>query len=281
MDSDTKPNGQATVPLSKIIPNMVTMMALISGITSLQKAMTGDFELAVMLLLAAALFDVLDGAVARALKAQSEFGAQLDSLSDFLAFGVAPGLILYEWTLGEAGKLGWIAAVVFPVAAALRLARFNVMAKNGADLPLWKKRFFTGVPTPAGAVLCLFPLYVWFLSPETFEGLSWGTPLVALWAIVVAALMVSRIPTFSIKYMKIPPKMMVPTMAFVALVIAALLHAPWVTLPLICIVYTASIPLVFHQYRTLEKQHQSEEEDLPSLAFGFSSIEIAPQDEEQ
>lgn len=281
MDSDTKPNGQATVPLSKIIPNLVTMMALISGITSLQKAMTGDFELAVMLLLAAALFDVLDGAVARALKAQSEFGAQLDSLSDFLAFGVAPGLILYEWTLGEAGKLGWIAAVVFPVAAALRLARFNVMAKNGADLPLWKKRFFTGVPTPAGAVLCLFPLYVWFLSPESFEGLSWGTPFVALWAIVVAALMVSRIPTFSIKYMKIPPKMMVPTMAFVALVIAALLHAPWVTLPLICIVYTVSIPLVFHQYRTLEKQHQAEEEDLPSLAFGFSSIEIAPQDEEQ
>lgn len=276
-----KPNGQAqALPLSKIIPNLITMMALISGITSLQKAMTGDFEMAVLLLLAAAIFDVMDGAVARALKAQSEFGAQLDSLSDFLCFGIVPGLILYEWTLGDAGKLGWIAAVVFPVAAALRLARFNVMAKAAAEIPLWKKRFFTGVPTPAGAILCLFPLYVWFLSPETFDGYKWGTPLVAIWAITVAALMVSRIPTFSIKYIKLPPKMMVPTMAFVALLVAALFNAPWVTLPLICIVYSASIPLIFHQYRRLEKEHQAEEEELSSLAFGISTIEISPHDEE-
>ncbi len=266
--------------LSKLIPNLITMMALIAGITSVQKALTGNFEVAVLLLLAAAILDVMDGAVARALKAQSEFGAQLDSLSDFLAFGVAPGLILYVWTLGDAGKLGWIAAVVFPVAAALRLARFNVMAASTAELPLWKKRFFTGVPTPAGAILCLFPLYVWFLTPETFEGYRWGTPLVAVWAITVAALMVSRIPTFSIKYIKIPPKMMVPTMAFVALLVAALFNAPWVTLPLICLIYAASIPVIFHQYRKLEKEHQAEEEQLSSLAFGISTIEIVPHDEE-
>lgn len=274
-----KAAGQA-LTLSKLIPNLITMMALIAGITSVQKALTGNFEVAVLLLLAAAILDVMDGAVARALKAQSEFGAQLDSLSDFLAFGVAPGLILYVWTLGDAGKLGWIAAVVFPVAAALRLARFNVMAAATAETPLWKKRFFTGVPTPAGAILCLFPLYVWFLTPETFEGYRWGTPFVAVWAITVAALMVSRIPTFSIKYMKIPPKMMVPVMAFVALVVAALFNAPWVTLPIICIVYAASIPLIFHQYRKLEKEHQTHEEDLSSLAFGISAIEISPSDDE-
>lgn len=268
------------LPLSKIIPNLITMLALIAGITSVQKALTGNFEVAVLLLLAAAILDVMDGAIARALNAQSEFGAQLDSLSDFLAFGVAPGLILYVWTLGDAGKLGWIAAVVFPVAAALRLARFNVMAANPTDTPLWKKRFFTGVPTPAGAILCLFPLYVWFLTPETFEGYKWGTPFVAIWAITVAALMVSRIPTFSIKYMKIPPKMMVPTMAFVALFVAALFNAPWVTLPLVCVVYAASIPVIFHQYRKLEKEHQGKEEDLSSLAFGISTIEISPNDEE-
>ncbi|OFW90214.1 MAG: hypothetical protein A3B66_03165 [Alphaproteobacteria bacterium RIFCSPHIGHO2_02_FULL_46_13] len=276
---NSKASGQA-LTLSKLIPNLITMMALIAGITSVQKALTGNFEVAVLLLLAAAILDVMDGAVARALKAQSEFGAQLDSLSDFLAFGVAPGLILYVWTLGDAGKLGWIAAVVFPVAAALRLARFNVMAATAADIPLWKKRFFTGVPTPAGAILCLFPLYVWFLTPETFEGYRWGTPFVAVWAITVAALMVSRIPTFSIKYMKIPPKMMVPVMAFVALVVAALFNAPWVTLPIICIVYAASIPLIFHQYRKLEKEHQAHEEDLSSLAFGISTIEISPTDDE-
>lgn len=276
---NSKASGQA-LTLSKLIPNLITMMALIAGITSVQKALSGNFEVAVLLLLAAAILDVMDGAVARALKAQSEFGAQLDSLSDFLAFGVAPGLILYVWTLGDAGKLGWIAAVVFPVAAALRLARFNVMASAAADIPLWKKRFFTGVPTPAGAILCLFPLYVWFLTPETFEGYRWGTPFVAIWAITVAALMVSRIPTFSIKYMKIPPKMMVPVMAFVALVVAALFNAPWVTLPIICIVYAASIPLIFHQYRKLEKEHQADEEELSSLAFGISTIEISPHDDE-
>lgn len=266
--------------LSKMIPNLITMMALIAGITSIQKAFTGNFDVAVLLLLAAAILDVMDGAVARALKAQSEFGAQLDSLSDFLAFGVAPGFILYVWTLGDAGKLGWIAAVVFPVAAALRLARFNVMANSNTYVPVWKKRFFTGVPAPAGAILCLFPLYVWFLTPDTFEGYKWATPLVAVWAIIVAALMVSRIPTFSIKYIKIPPKMMVPTLAFVALLVAALFNAPWVTLPIICIVYAASIPLIFHQYRRLEKEHQAEEEQLSSLAFGISGIEISPTDDE-
>ncbi len=282
MDTDdtVKQNGQQPLPISKIIPNLITMMALISGITSVQKAMTGDFETAVMLLIVAGIFDVMDGAIARALKAQSEFGAQLDSFSDFLAFGVAPALILYEWSLGDAGKLGWIAAVVFPIAAALRLARFNVMAKSGHDTPIWKKQFFTGVPTPAGAILCLFPLYVWFLTPETFEGFAWATPLVALWAIVVAALMVSRIPTFSVKYLKIPPKMMVPVMAAVALYFAALLHAPWVTLPLVCIAYVASIPVIFHQYRKLEKQHQAEEENLSSLAFGFSTLDITPHEDE-
>lgn len=274
-----KAAGQA-LSLSKLIPNLITLMALIAGITSIQKAFTGNFEVAVLLLLAAAILDVMDGAVARALKAQSEFGAQLDSLSDFLAFGVAPGFILYFWTLGDAGKLGWIATVIFPVAAALRLARFNVMAHSTTYVPVWKKRFFTGVPAPAGAILCLFPLYVWFLTPDTFEGYKWATPLVAVWAITVAALMVSRIPTFSIKYMKIPPKMMVPTLAFVALFIAALFNAPWVTLPLVCIVYAASIPLIFHQYRRLEKEHQAEEEQLSSLAFGISAIEISPTDDE-
>ena len=146
---NSKASGQA-LTLSKLIPNLITMMALIAGITSVQKALSGNFEVAVLLLLAAAILDVMDGAVARALKAQSEFGAQLDSLSDFLAFGVAPGLILYVWTLGDAGKLGWIAAVVFPVAAALRLARFNVMASAAADIPLWKKTLLYGCSDPCG-----------------------------------------------------------------------------------------------------------------------------------
>lgn len=256
-------------PVSKIIPNLVTMMALIAGITSLQKAINNDFEGAVLMLLAAALFDVLDGALARALKAQSEFGAQLDSLSDFLAFGIAPAVILYEWTLSDAGKLCWIASVVFPVAGALRLARFNVIAKQAQDTPIWKKKYFVGVPIPAGAALCLLPIYIWFLSPSTFEALSFATPLVAVWAIFVAMLMVSRIPTMSIKYMKLPSRMAVPVMGVLALIVAALLHAPWVTLSLLSLGYLASIPMGFRHYRAQEREYRAVPEDLTSLAFGM------------
>ena len=144
------------IALHRIIPNMLTLMALIAGITSIQKAINGQFETAVLMLLAAAILDTLDGAAARALKSSSEFGAQLDSLSDFLAFGVAPSLILYEWVLdNDAGKLGWIATIALPVAAALRLARFNVAAKKAEDTPAWKKGYFSGVPSPAGAGLAL------------------------------------------------------------------------------------------------------------------------------
>ncbi|MEK7802176.1 MAG: phosphatidylcholine/phosphatidylserine synthase [Pseudomonadota bacterium] len=258
-------------PIAKMIPNLVTMMALIAGIYSLQKAINGDFEGAVLMLLAAALFDVLDGAIARALKAQSEFGAQLDSLSDFLAFGIAPAIILYEWTLSDAGKLCWIASVVFPVAAALRLARFNVIAKQPDDIPQWKKRYFMGVPTPAGAALCLLPIYIWFLSPSSFESLAFATPLVAVWVIIIAALMVSRIPTFSIKYVKLPPRMMVPMLGFFALIVAALIHAPWITLSMLSIAYVVSIPMGLRHYRKQEIQYRDVPEDLTSLAFGIET----------
>lgn len=258
-------------PIAKMIPNLVTMMALIAGIYSLQKAINGDFEGAVLMLLAAALFDVLDGAIARALKAQSEFGAQLDSLSDFLAFGIAPAIILYEWTLSDAGKLCWIASVVFPVAAALRLARFNVIAKQPDDIPQWKKRYFVGVPTPAGAALCLLPIYIWFLSPSSFESLAFATPLVAVWVIIIAALMVSRIPTFSIKYVKLPPRMMVPMLGFFALIVAALIHAPWITLSMLSIAYVVSIPMGLRHYRKQEIQYRDVPEDLTSLAFGIET----------
>jgi CDP-diacylglycerol---serine O-phosphatidyltransferase len=264
------------VSLPKLIPNFLTMMALIAGMTSVQMSINGKFETAVFMLIIAAILDVLDGAVARLLKAQSAFGAELDSLSDFLAFGVAPSVLLYQWALNDAGKLGWIACIVVPVAAALRLARFNVAAKNADDtsdsIPLWQKRYFTGVPTPAGAGLVMLPVYIWFLFPETFTVFSFATPLIGVWAIFVAMLMVSRLPTFSLKYLAIPVSMQVPVMALCALILAALIHAPWVSLTLIALLYTISIPYVFHLYRKQEKQFQKPE-DLTSLAFGYKSDE--------
>ncbi len=269
-----------TISLYRIIPSMLTLMALIAGVTSVQMSINDKFATAVLLLLAAAILDVLDGAVARALKAQSEFGAQLDSLSDFLAFGVAPSVLLYVWVLDEAGKLGWIATVILPVAAALRLARFNVAATKQDDTPLWKKRYFTGVPSPAGAGLAMLPVYVWLMFENNFfREFAVANWLIAVWLIVVSALMVSRIPTFSFKYMKLPAKMTVPVMAFVALILAALIHAPWITLSIISSLYALSIPAVFHHYRKQEKAHQGTNEDLSSLAFGMTAVDL-PLDEE-
>ncbi|HOO50732.1 MAG TPA: CDP-diacylglycerol O-phosphatidyltransferase, partial [Alphaproteobacteria bacterium] len=207
--------------------------------------------------------------------------AQLDSLSDFLAFGVAPAIILHEWTMIDAGKLGWIASVVFPVAAALRLARFNVAAQDTHDLPVWKKRYFTGVPTPAGAILALAPLYIWFLSPETFGEFKVATPLIAIWVVAIAALMVSRMPTMSLKYMKLPDRMAVPLMAAIGLVVAAMIHAPWVTLTLLSSAYFISIPITFSHYRKLEKQHEKQTEDLSSLAFGIDEINLDGTNEDE
>ncbi|MBE2191055.1 MAG: phosphatidylcholine/phosphatidylserine synthase [Alphaproteobacteria bacterium] len=279
-DTTSESDAYHQISLIKMVPSLITLMALIAGITSLQKSISGDYEGAVMMLLVAAVFDVLDGAVARILKAQSEFGAQLDSLSDFLAFGVAPAILLHEWTMIDAGKLGWIASVVFPVAAALRLARFNVATKETSTMPLWKKRYFSGVPTPAGAGLVMMPIYVWFLSPETFGEFKLATPLIAVWTICVAAMMVSRIPTASLKYMKLPDRMAVPLMAAIGLIVAAMIHAPWVTLTLISSAYLISVPLALNHYRKLEQRFEKRNEDLSSLAFGIDEINMDASNEE-
>lgn len=277
----TSENRPQMVGLHRMIPNMLTLMALIAAVTSIQKAINQEYDVAVLMLLASAILDVLDGAAARLLKSQSEFGAQLDSLSDFLAFGVAPSLILYEWALDEAGKLGWIATIILPVAAALRLARFNVSAKKADELPKWKKAYFQGVPAPAGAGLALLPVYVWFLDPATFDVFSWATPLIAVWTIIVSALMVSRLPTFAVKSMHVPARMMLPVMALVGLLLAAIVHAPWIMLTLISGIYLATMPLVLTGYRRKEREYQAHPEELSSLAFGITSFDPhAPQSEE-
>ncbi len=275
----SEPRAAQMVGLHKMIPNLLTLMALIAAVTSIQKAINQEYDVAILMLLAAAILDVLDGAAARALKSQSEFGAQLDSLSDFLAFGVAPSLILYEWALDDAGKLGWIATIVLPVAAALRLARFNVASKND-DLPKWKKAYFSGVPAPAGAGLALLPVYIWFLSPDTFDIFAWATPLIAIWAMVVAALMVSRIPTWAVKSVHVPRQMAIPVMAFLGLLIAAIVHAPWIMLTLISGIYLVFMPIIFHRYRQKEKEHQAHPEDLSSLAFGITAFDPLSSDDD-
>ncbi len=251
--SDPNEERTQSTRIAKLIPNMVTIGSMAAGLTAMQKAIDGQFQDAVLLILVACILDTLDGALARLLNATSKFGAELDSLSDFLSFGVAPAMILYLWVLQDAGRIGWMAALVFVIACGLRLARFNTM-QAANDRPEWARYFFSGVPAPAGAGLVLAPMIFDFLIDVDMGSFSFATPLIGLWAILVAVLMVSQLPTFSSKQIRIPARSTVPLLAFVALVIAALIHAPWPTLSLFLCIYTASLPLSWRVYKRREKR---------------------------
>lgn len=264
------------VGLNRLIPNLMTLTAMAAGLAAIQFAWDNAWEKAVLAIVVAAVLDSLDGATARLLKATSEFGAQLDSLSDFLAFGVAPSIILYSWILEESGKVGWIAMIVFAAASALRLARFNATQQK---LPDWKKKFFAGIPAPAGAGLALLPIMIWLQLPDDFfSDVRFASPLVGLWTIFVAGLMVSRIPTFSTKMIRLPEKLGMPALAFAALIIAALVHAPWQTLTVTAFFYMGMIPFAVRKFRKLQKEYEGVEEDMADLAIGTTSAEELSED---
>jgi CDP-diacylglycerol--serine O-phosphatidyltransferase len=199
--------------------------------------------------MAAAVFDVLDGRVARMLNMASKFGAELDSLSDAISFGVAPGFIMYEWALKSAGGIGWIAVLVFAVCCALRLARFNTMLDDH-DAPSWAKRYFTGVPAPAGASLALLPLaYVLQFGdvahvPSVFY---------ALWMMLIGGLMVSRVPTLALKGWRVAPVWVAPIFVGAVALIAGLVSDTWLTLSVLGSLYAIGLPLGWLSYRAREK----------------------------
>lgn len=259
----------------KLIPNIITLMALAAGLSGIQFAMDAKWEHAVIAIVIAAVLDTLDGATARLLKATSEFGAQLDSFSDFLAFGVAPAMIMYLWVLEESGKVGWIAMLVFAVASALRLARYNITKKPTTGV--WSKGFFAGVPAPAGAGMAFLPLFIWLLEPTFFEQFAFANAAIGLWVIFCAAMMVSRIPTWSSKQLKLPAKMAMPMLGFAALIIAALVQAPWPTLTIMSITYISTIPFSIHHFRKIVKETK-EDYDLKDLALGVSELDTYDSD---
>lgn len=238
------------VPLRLILPNMVTLLALCSGLTAIRMAFEGRWEFAIGAVLFAAVLDALDGRVARMLKGTSRFGAELDSLADFVNFGVTPALMLYFWLLKEAGSLGWIAALAFAISAALRLARFNV-ALDDPDKPAWAVRFFTGVPAPAGALTVLIPIYWGFLGvlPKWPE----FAPCVALYAIAIAFLMISRLPTYSGKTIgnRIRRDLVLPLFVVAVLLVALTVSYPFQMLALISALYLISIPFAWRSHRKL------------------------------
>ncbi len=238
--------------IGKLVPSSITLLALASGVTAIRFAMIADWTTAVALIIASMIFDMLDGRAARLLGADSRFGAQLDSLADLVSFGVAPGLILYMWSLNQIGDRGWIAAIIFCAASAIRLARFNVEALRDEGATKGNP-YFTGLPTPAAACMVLLPLLVWFQFPDTFVQQAWVS---VLFIAVTSVLMVSRLPTPSIKYMKLQRQHRVAAALVFAGLAAALFAWPWATMTIGLVIYVCTIPFAIfaHHPRYVSKR---------------------------
>ena len=246
--------------LRALVPNAITSAALCSGLTGIRFAIGGDFQAAVLAVILAGLLDGIDGRVARLMKAESRFGAELDSLSDAIAFGVAPALILYLWSLSAVPRFGWFAALALAVCCALRLARFNA----SIDLPGQPHKsagFMTGVPAPVGAGLAFLPLYLWFASD--WELLRQPV-LVAIWALVIAFLMISNLPTLSWGSLRPRRAIRLEVIALAGMVTVALLTEPWLTLVGVCAVYLALMPLGVWRYRRIRLQRASALPQVPT-----------------
>jgi CDP-diacylglycerol--serine O-phosphatidyltransferase len=238
-----------------MVPNILTLLALCAGMTAIRFAINGKFEYAVFALIAAGIFDGLDGRLARLLKATSSFGAELDSLSDFISFGAAPAIVLYLWTMWSLQSIGWAMVLFYAVCCALRLARFNTQL--AAEPPPWRSNYIRGVPAPAGAGLIILPMFVSF---EWGFWLARSPILNAAWIGIVALLMVSTIPTFSLKRIRIPNHHVIPTLLVVGLMAAFLTTAPWVTLMLVGVAYVFSIPLTVRASHRLRRDYQTRQE---------------------
>ncbi|MFG1294272.1 CDP-diacylglycerol--serine O-phosphatidyltransferase [Xanthobacter variabilis] len=245
------------IPLRVLIPNLVTLLALCSGLTAVRLAIESRIELALAAIVFAALLDGIDGRLARALKGTSRFGAELDSLADFVNFGCAPALILYFWGLNEAGSFGWIAALIYAICAALRLARFNVMLDD-PDRPAFAADFFTGIPAPAGAITVLLPVYLELIGVP-HGGVS--APIALIYCLAIGFLMISTVPAWSGKTIgrRIRRDMVLPLFVLVALYFALLASYPWVVLAVCSIIYLALLPISTLRYRRLQAAHRAEQ----------------------
>lgn len=258
--------------LNKLLPNILTILALCAGLSAIRFAIQDRWEAAVIAIVIAAVFDGMDGWVARLLKAQSNFGAELDSLSDFISFGVAPATVLYLWVMQDADRFGWIAVLAFSVCSALRLARFNTQLDE-PNLPPWAYNYFTGVPMPAAAGLAVMPMTVSFQADDLVR-----SPIpVALWVLLIAILMVSRLKTFSLKGVRVPNRYIVLVLVGVGLVGASLVSQTWLTLTVMGGAYLASIPFSMRRFRMLERKAAemkagAQDTDVPALAPATTAI---------
>ena len=250
---DEEPNGRRLgggLTLRALLPNAITAAALCSGLTGVRFAIVGDWEKSLLAILLAGLLDGIDGRIARLLKAQSRFGAELDSLADSLSFGMAPALVLFLWSLQDLPRFGWFASLAFAICCALRLARFNARI-DVDDQPHKSAGFLTGVPAPVGAGLAFLPMYLWMASDEPV----FREPiLVALWTAAMAFLMISNLATLSWKSIRPKSSLRLAMIAFVGLLFASLLTEPWWTLAVICLGYLALMPLGIVNYAKVRRR---------------------------
>lgn len=240
------------LPVRSLAPNILTVLALSAGLTAIRFALLGRWELAVAAVVVAGIFDALDGRLARLLKGTTKFGAELDSLSDFVSFGVAPSIVLYTWTLQSFRGVGWILVLIFSVSCALRLARFNT-AMDEPDQPSYRTNFFIGVPAPAAAGLALLPMMLHFQSESSF----FREPVVnGPYLLLIAFLMVSRVPTYSFKRLRVRRNYVLPMLLAVALLGALVASYPWFVLTVVGLLYSASIPFSARAWRRLQREHK-------------------------
>lgn len=241
------------IPFRLIAPNVITLLALCLGLTAMRLVVEAKLELAVICILIAAALDGVDGRLARLLKGTSRFGAELDSLSDFVNFGVATGYVLWVFVLHDLKSFGWIIVLTLACAMALRLARFNVMIDD-PDRPEWQKNFFVGMPAPAGAITAMLPLYLQFIGVPVQD---YGAPFVGLYILFIAFLTISRIPCYAGKTLgtRIPRDQVLPIFVAVVVVAGLLFAYPFEVLALIVVAYLALIPVSVARYRKLEREH--------------------------
>ena len=239
-----------------LLPNILTLGGVCLGISSIKFAIDGNFSLAVLLILFASILDALDGRIARLIKGTSEFGKELDSLTDFVSFGIAPVFILYFWELNSYGKLGWAIALIYSVCCVLRLARFNLTKIDNQQQ--WKSNFFEGIPSPAGGLLILMPL-IYELSDLNFQiNLKNFTPY---FTIFIALLLVSKTPTLSLKKISISSKTTIFLLLAVGLIFIALLFYTFETLLVFGIIYLLTIPISIFVFKKQQKKYSSKVSD--------------------
>ncbi len=266
IDTKNKRNKKGninTLPIYRLFPSIITIIALCAGLTSIRYAFDYKWEHSMSLLIVAAFLDVMDGRVARYLEVTSDFGAQIDSLADFLNFGIAPAITLYLWTLHTIPTkgIGWGFVLVFVVCCAIRLARFNAMLHTAKERQPWQESFFVGIPSTIGGIMVTLPLMMSIELPEI--PFMEYPKLIGCYMIAIAFAMASRIPTFSIKKIAISQDKVALVLALSGLLIAALIIKPWITMSAISVLYILSIPISIKVYYRLLKQLNPNNIQLP------------------